>query len=82
MQRAFTPTCITHTIDYDDIAEQRLWRAVIATAIREWLQGPLSQKTAAEQYLLYNEEDYQTVCNSAGIDPGMLRSRLQQMRAR
>jgi hypothetical protein len=71
-----------HGNEDEDIAEQKLWRAVIANTVREWMRGPLQLKRAAEQYLFRDEQDYRTVCCSAGIDPGNLRDRLQIIRAR
>ena len=66
----------------EDIAEQKLWRAVITSTVREWIRGPVHQKRAAEQFLFRDDQDYRTVCSSAGIDPGNLRDRLQKIRER
>jgi len=71
-----------HGKEDEEIAEQKLWRAVIANTVREWIRGPLQRKRAAEQYLFQDEQDYRTVCCSAGIDPGDLRDRLRIIRAR
>jgi hypothetical protein len=65
-----------------DSVEEKLWRAVIANTIREWIHGPLRLKREAEQYLFHNTEDYKTVCYSAGINPWDLRARLQRIRER
>jgi hypothetical protein len=69
-------------VEDDEIAEQKLWRAVIANTVREWIRGPLHRKREAEQFLFRDDQDYRTVCFSAGIDPGNLRDRLQKIRAR
>jgi hypothetical protein len=66
----------------EDMAEQKLWRAVIASTVREWIRGPRLLKLAAERFLFRDDQDYRTVCFSAGIDPGNLRDRLKQIRAR
>jgi len=63
-------------------AEERLWRAVIARTLEEWVRGPLSFSRKAEQYLFNDNRDFQTVCSSAGMDAGYLRSRLRTIRAR
>jgi hypothetical protein len=63
-----------------EIAEQKLWRAVISSTVREWIHGPLSRQREAERFLFLDEQDYRTVCFSAGIDPGNLRDRLQKVR--
>jgi hypothetical protein len=68
--------------DSQDMPEQRLWRAVIATTVQEWVNGPLTKKRAAEQFLFEDENDFRTVCYSAGINPENLRGRLQKIRAR
>ena len=61
-------------------AEEQLWRAVIVTAIQEWLGGPLSRRREAEQYLFNDQRDFPLVCRSAGIDAESFRLRLAQMR--
>jgi hypothetical protein len=68
--------------DAQSMPEQRLWRAVIATTVEEWMNGPLTRKRAAEQFLFHDKTDFRTVCQSAGIDPENLRSRLQKIRTR
>ncbi len=73
---------LAETVDVAESAEQKLWRAVIATTVQEWVRGPLRRKRAAEQFLFCDNKDYRTVCFSAGINPGNLRGRLQKIRAR
>jgi hypothetical protein len=66
----------------DDSGEERLWRAVIANTVREWLRGPVRLRREAERFLFHDDEDFKTVCYSAGINPWSLRERLQRIRAR
>jgi hypothetical protein len=61
-------------------AEEHLWRAVIASTIREWTSGPLRLKREAEEYLFGNDTDFAVVCQSAGIDAGRLRAQLVRLR--
>lgn len=68
--------------EVEESAEQKLWRAVIASTVEEWVSGPLRQKREAEQFLFSDNHDYRTVCYSAGINPEDLRCRLQKIRAR
>jgi hypothetical protein len=74
------------TLDRDhkdlEIAEEKLWRAVIANTVSEWVNGPLRRQREAEQFLFQDKEDYRTVCFSAGINPENLRDRLQKIRSR
>jgi hypothetical protein len=63
-------------------AEERLWRAVIAKTLEEWVRGPLSYSRKAEEFLFHDEQDFQSVCSSAGMDPRNLRERLRSIRAR
>ena len=63
-------------------AEQRLWRAVIAKTLEEWMNGPLRDSRIAEEFLFYDNKDFVSVCSSAGMDPLSLREKLQSMRAR
>ena len=60
--------------EVEETAEQKLWRAVIATTVEEWVSGPLRQKREAEQFLFSDNQDYRTVCFSAGINPEDLRA--------
>jgi hypothetical protein len=66
----------------EETSEQKLWRAVIATTVEEWINGPLRQKRDAEQFLFHDDHDYRTVCYSAGIDPQGFRDRLHKIRSR
>ena len=70
-----------HNGTVEETAEQKLWRAVIANTLEEWINGPLRHKREAEQFLFHDENDYRTVCFSAGIDPHDLRCRLQRIRS-
>ena len=63
-------------------AEQRLWRAVIARTLEEWVRGPLRYSRKAEQFLFHDKKDFLAVCSSAGMDPRNLRRQLQTIRAR
>jgi hypothetical protein len=58
--------------------EQKLWRAVIAYTVDEWINGPLRMKREAEKFLFSDNQDYRTVCSSAGINPVDLRVRLEK----
>jgi hypothetical protein len=62
--------------------ESVLWRVVIARTIQDWLSGPLRLKREAERYLFENSDDLSLVCESAGIDVGQLRTRLNKVRGR
>jgi hypothetical protein len=63
------------------VPEQRLWRAVLTDALQEWIRGPLRKQREAELFLFQDNDDYKTVCFSAGVDPAHLRSRLLKIRA-
>jgi hypothetical protein len=66
----------------EETAVQKLWRAVIASTVEEWVNGPLRKKREAEEFLFSNNQDYRTVCYSAGINPENLRGRLEKIRSR
>jgi hypothetical protein len=68
-------------VEAEETAEQKLWRAVIASTVHEWVNGPLRRKREAEQFLFANNDDYRTVCYSAGINPEDLRGRLERIRS-
>jgi hypothetical protein len=69
-------------VECEEGAVQKLWRAVIANTVDEWVNGPLRKKREAEQFLFSDDQDYRTVCFSAGINPDNLRARLEKIRAR
>jgi hypothetical protein len=71
-----------HSSEDQEISEQKLWRAVIASTVADWIHGPIRRQREAEQFLFHDDNDYRTVCSSAGIDPGNLRNRLQKIRSR
>jgi len=64
----------------DVTMDSLLWRAVIASAIQDWLSGPLRLKREAERYLFENSRDLSLVCESAGMDIARLRTRLNKLR--
>ncbi len=74
-------TMLQHA-EVEETAEQKLWRAVIASTVEEWMSGPLRKKREAEQFLFTDNKDYRTVCYSAGINPENLRARLENIRSR
>jgi hypothetical protein len=74
-------TTLQH-VEVEETAEQKLWRAVIASTVEEWISGPLRRQREAEKFLFSENEDYRTVCSSAGINPENLRGRLEKIRAR
>jgi len=66
--------------DNEPLAEARLWRAVIARTVQEWVSGPLRLKQEAERYLFEQNKDFVLVCESAGINAGRLRTGLLRLR--
>ena len=60
---------------------QRLWQAVIDSAIAEWVSGPLRHKDKAEYFLFQDDDDFPFVCRSAGLNPESVRESLWAMRA-
>jgi len=61
---------------------QRLWQAVIDTAIIEWMRGPFRHKHKAEYFLFRDEDDFAFVCRSAGLNPESVRESLWAARAK
>ena len=70
-----------HSVEVEETAEQKLWRAVIASTVEEWVNGPLRRKREAEKFLFCDNHDFQTVCSSAGINPEDLRRCLEKFRS-
>ncbi len=63
-------------------AEEKLWRAVIAKTLEEWVRGPLRYSRKAEEFLFHDERDFQAVCSSAGLDARTFREKLHSTRTR
>jgi hypothetical protein len=72
----------TSTAGTQAISEKRLWQAVLVNTIQEWISGPLRSKRIAEEYLFQDQKDFPIVCESAGMDAGQLRAKLNRLRAR
>jgi hypothetical protein len=62
-------------------ANQKLWQAVIDTAIADWVRGPARHKRKAEEFLFHDEDDFPFVCLSAGLNPESVRESLWVIRA-
>lgn len=62
-------------------ANEKLWMAVIDSAIEDWVRGPARQKSRAEFFLFEDEEDFPFVCRSAGLNPVSVRESLWMIRA-
>jgi hypothetical protein len=62
-------------------ATQRLWQAVIESAIAEWVRGPMEHKHKAERFLFQDDDDFPFVCRSAGLNPESVRETLWGIRA-
>ena len=66
----------------DELPEVRLWQAVLASTVDEWVNGPLRMSQQAEAFLFGNNQDFRLVCQSANIDPERLREKLVGCRKR
>ena len=60
--------------------EHRLWTAVIAKTVEEWVSGPLKRRRDAERFLFEDDRDFYIVCERAGLDPQQLRTRLNRLK--
>jgi hypothetical protein len=63
-------------IDPEKVAEERLWTAVIARTVEEWVSGPARSRQEAEEYLFRGGEDFNNVCRFAGLNPEAFQNRL------
>jgi len=62
------------------LVEERLWTAVIARAVQEWVSGPLRTQREAENYLFNDDQDFPKVCLAAGLDAKALRTKLRRLK--
>jgi hypothetical protein len=60
---------------------EKLWQAVIDSAIADWVRGPHLHKSKAEFFLFQDEVDFPFVCRAAGLDPERVREVLWTIRA-
>lgn len=60
---------------------EKLWLAVIDSAIADWVRGPAGNKRKAEYFLFEDNEDFPFVCRSAGLNPELVRETLWTIRA-
>jgi len=58
------------------ISERRLWTAVIVMAVEDWRSGTLRARREAQKFIFEEKSNFQVVCESAGLDPATMRSRL------
>lgn len=71
--------CRRHEVE-DPISERRLWAAVLAQALEDWRGDRIRASQEAEEFLLEDHQDFETVCAGAGIDPSSFRARLHRLR--
>lgn len=64
----------------EQLGEERLWTAVIARAVLEWVSGPLRSQREAEVYLFTDDKDFPKVCMAAGMNAQTLRSKLRRLK--
>jgi len=69
-------TRVAGTVTEDCIAERRLWIAVLTMAVEDWRNGSLRSRREAQKFLFENNNDFERVCASAGIDASSFRSSL------
>jgi hypothetical protein len=62
-------------------ANEKIWLAVIDSAIADWFRGPAPHKGKAEYFLFQDEEDFPFVCRCAGLSPESVRESLWMIRA-
>jgi hypothetical protein len=61
------------------IGERHLWMAVVARAVEDWQTGTLRVRREAQKFLFEEDQDFDSVCASAGLDPSSLRARLSKI---
>jgi hypothetical protein len=64
----------------EQLGEERLWTAVIARAVSEWVSGPLRSQREAENYLFNDDMDFPKVCLAAGLNAQALRTKLRKLK--
>jgi hypothetical protein len=65
----------------ETMPEVRLWQAVIARAVEEWVSGPLRRQREAERHL-FDDTDFEVACGLANMSAARLREKLLKCRKR
>lgn len=78
MAGATSQVCVdvANTVTEEMISERRLWTAVLVAAVQDWRNGTLRARREAQEFLLEDSHDFDTVCAGAGLDPISLRCQL------
>jgi hypothetical protein len=66
----------------ESATETRLWLAVVTDAVQDWMHGPLRARREAEQYLFHDDRDFPELCERAGLNASLLRTKLIRARDR
>lgn len=65
----------------EQLAERRLWTAVLLQALEDWKSTNLRRKKEAEEFIFKSGPDFSKVCLAAGLTPDSVLIRLQRMKA-
>jgi|HubBroStandDraft_6_1064221.scaffolds.fasta_scaffold907088_1 hypothetical protein len=66
----------------ESATETNLWLAVVTDTVQEWMHGPLRMRREAEAFLFHDNRDFPELCERAGLNPSVLRSKLLRARGR
>ncbi len=61
------------------VSERGLWTAVLLKAVEDWRTGTLRARREAANFLFHDEQDFETVCTAAGLNPQYLRAKLSRI---
>jgi hypothetical protein len=64
----------------EQVGVRRLWSAVLLQALEDWRSSSLGRQSEAERFLFQSQKDFAAVCRSAGLEPGIVASRLDRMK--
>lgn len=66
----------------EQIAQRRLWTAVLVQAVEDWRSNNVRRQREAEEFLFQSQEDFERVCAGAGLDSSHLRAKLLRIKPR
>ena len=69
------------SLQHQGSGNEKLWQAVLDSAIADWVRGPVCHRRNAEYFLFQDEEDFPFVCRAAGLNPETVRETLWAIRA-
>ena len=64
----------------EPISDRRLWSAVLLQALEDWGSSNMRLRAESEKFFFQGGDDFARVCRGAGMEPGCVLNKLQNMK--